>query len=640
VFFKPKIMNLKPQQVYFPADCSVDASSLQYADYILTTFRESIAADCTDTDAVRCESVSFHLKFTPAIQKRAAEFADSLSNPEAYAILIDKKTKIYANDPRGFIYAISTLRQLREFGELRCGFIYDYPICETRGYRVFLPTRAGFDIFFKTVDFLACYKFNSIILEIGGAMEYKRHPEINDRWAEFCREVHAYSGRSHEIQHKTYPWRKNSIHCDNAGGDILTQDECRTLAAYCRSRGLEVIPECPTHCHCDYLVMAHPELREREGDAYPDTYCPNHPDTYRYVFDILEEVIDVFKPEKIHIGHDEMYSIAVCPRCRKTSAPELYAKDITTIHAFLKERGIETMMWGEKLLNAYNPIRRGRAGGAVLGNGPYKIPATYPARDLIPHDIHILHWFYHLDHKYDKTFHDRGFPTVFGNLKAINVKKWNLRLSWGMRGGYVSNWGSFEEEYMQRNQQYLELLSTAYAFWCEDFESLGREKQLMLTFREAYRLKCTSVQNPIRIVHTTPHSIPYKYFFDGVFIVDKDYLLGHYEIVYQDGKTAKLPVKFGTNIGCSHHKNYLFDSEFMELSYGTMPKQTGDRFVYECVYENPYPDGKVSRISYVPADGKEEIEVELLSFSLEENAEQTVRTVLKEGIADSEFARD
>ena len=31
------------------------------------------------------------------------------------------------------------------------------------------------------IDLLVYYKYNSIILEIGGAMEYKRHPEINER---------------------------------------------------------------------------------------------------------------------------------------------------------------------------------------------------------------------------------------------------------------------------------------------------------------------------------------------------------------------------------------------------------------------------------------------------------------------------
>jgi hexosaminidase len=226
------------------------------------------------------------------------------------------------------------------------GFLYDSPLACERGYRVYLPARAKMAQFEEILDLLTEYKYNRIMLEIGGAMEYKRHPEISATWAAFCREMRSTSGKTFEIQHKTYPWPKNSIHCDNAEGDVLTWEECRRIAALCRERGIEVIPECPTLSHCDYIVMAHPEIREREGDEYPDTYCPNHPDTYPLVFDILDEVIEVFCPKEINIGHDEAYSISICKRCRKTPAPVNYANDIKKIKAYLDERGIKTAMWG------------------------------------------------------------------------------------------------------------------------------------------------------------------------------------------------------------------------------------------------------------------------------------------------------
>ena len=47
----------------------------------------------------------------------------------------------------------------------------------------------------------------------------------------------------------------------------------------------------PLLSHSDYICLAHPELREREEDPYPDTYCPSNPDTYRIVFDILEDCL-------------------------------------------------------------------------------------------------------------------------------------------------------------------------------------------------------------------------------------------------------------------------------------------------------------------------------------------------------------
>ena len=388
------------------------------------------------------------------------------------------------------------------------------------------------------------------------------------------------------------------------------------LADYCRSRGLEVIPECPTFSHCDYLVMAHPEIREREGDDYPDTYCPNHPDTYTYVFDVLTEVIDVFQPKILNIGHDEMYSIGVCPRCKDTPAPVLYANDIKKIHGFLLEKGIRTMMWGEKLLNSFanNGVR---VGGSGHDKGtPRYVPALYPCRDLLPRDIIMLHWYYIFNHEYDKVYHERGFTVFYGNLNALNVEHWNLRRSWGIRGGFVSNWGSFEEEYMQRNMQYFSLITTAYAFWCDDYESMGSEARLATAMKEAYRLKRSKIKHPITIRHTTTHKIPYKHFYDGIFIEDTLYGMGDYVITYTDKTSATLPVKYGTHIGCNRYDDYQKQAEFRELSYSTLPLRNRDGWAYECVYENPHPDKQITGIVYRPRAGKENLAVEMISFTL------------------------
>ena len=605
MFFRLKQYDKGAKRIGLSPKTEILTKDLEFGDFIRSSLGEE-----TD-DGEPCSKISFTLGFPKRVKEKIQTFSES---DEAYAIEIDKNTKIYSKSSRGFIYAIMTLKALSESGELFSGFIFDAPICPIRGYRVFLPKRAGFDDFKKMVDFLARYKYNSIMLEIGGAMEYKRHPEINKRWAEFCVETHAYSGKTHEIQHKTYPWHKNSIHTDNAEGDILTQDECRELAKYCRSRGLEVIPECPTLSHCDFLVMAHPEIREREGDDYPDTYCPNHPDTYPLVFDILEEVIEVFEPRKINIGHDETYSIGVCPRCKRTPAHVLYANDVKKIHAFLAEHGIETMMWGEKLLNAH--VGKEAIGGAGHGKGLAKVPALYPCRDLIPRDITILHWYYVFNPDYDKIYHERGLKTVFGNLNALSVKDWDERIKRGILGGFVSNWGSFGEEYMQRNEQYFSLICTAYAFWCDDFGKMSREDRIFMTARELYRLKRKKIKNPLTVTHKTEHSRKYRCFYDGVFIEDETFMLGNYVITYKDGNTATLPVKFGTNIGPFRYDDYLREAAFREAFYSTMPKRYKDGFAFEAVYENPYPDGEIIGIRYEPLPQKREIGVELISFSL------------------------
>lgn len=636
MFFKTKLYKKESTPLFLGQGTKTDGVPEIFEDYI---GKRLAHYGVNSGSGVKVESITFKLGFTASVKAKISAECEFSKSDEAYAIVLDKSTKIYAKKPQGFLFAVSTLCQLADFGELYRGFVYDYPISATRGYRTYLPSRAGIEDFKKMIDFLVYYKYNKLDLEIGGAMEYKRHPEINKAWKEFCDDVHRYSGRAHEIQLKTYQWEKNSIHCDNAEGDILTQDECRDIAEYCRSRGIEIVPECPTYSHSDYIVMAHPEIREREGDMHPDTYCSCHPDTYKYVFDVLEEVIEVFKPETINIGHDEMYSIGICPRCKGTPAPVLYANDVIKIYNFLKEKGIKTMMWGEKLLKSFTN-ESDACGGSGHGKGSWRVPALYPCRDLLPKDITYLHWYWCFNHNYDRVYHDRGMKVLYGNLSALSVKHWNLRRDWGIGGGFVSNWGSFNEEYMQRNCQYLDLISSAYAFWCEDFEE-RRDSGDMLkaTMAEAYRIKASKTKNPLKVTHTTTYDIPYKFFYDGEFIVDEVYMLGHYELTYSDGTLAALPVKFGTNIGCADFVDAAHQHGFLQLSYGTLPKKRGAGYAYETVYENPYPEKKLTRISYVPLKDKEDAVVELLGFEAEKNIDE-IYTEKRTLGAEKEFAMD
>ena len=611
MFFKYRIYQNNGKSLALSAATATATEGLTYRDFIDSALTSAIGGEGTPIGAIE-----WHVGFSAAVRKRIGSLY--IKNDEGYAILLGSTVRVYAATERAFIYAAATLSSLALGGELYEGFLYDVPLCEERGYRVYLPSRAGLEGFCRMVDFLAAYKFNAIILEIGGAMEYKKHPEINRAWDEFCRDVHRFSGRADEIQFKTYPWPKNSIHCDNAEGDILSQEECREIAAYCRSRGLEVIPECPSLSHTDFLCLAHPELREREGDGHPDTYCPRHPEVYGYVFDILSEVIEVFEPRKINIGHDETYSIGICPRCKGTPAYRLYAEDVMRIYTFLRERGIEPYMWGEKLLNAF--LRRGnilhRIGGAGHGEGTRHVPALWPSRDLLPREgITYLHWYWPFNEEYDKVYHERGMRVLFGNLNALAVKNFSKRVKQGIRGGYVSNWGGFGDEYMQRNQQYLSLLAAAYAFFCEDFEARGKEDILKLCFEEGYRYRLSCMRAPLEITHTTPHSIPFEYAWDGIFITDEKYLLGRYELTYADGTVATLPVRYGSHIGCATPKQTVGGAEFTQLVHGALPITYRGRYAYRTAYEDPHPERTLTSVRYIPAEGREEIPVSLIAIS-------------------------
>ena len=129
-----------------------------------------------------------------------------------------------------------------------------------------------------------------------------------------------------------------------------------------------------------------------------------------------------------------------------------------------------------------------------------------------------------------------------------------------------------------------------------------REKTLC----ELYAKYVATVKNPLRVRHAAHHSVPYARFWCGKFIEDEVYLLGHYRLTYEDGTTADLPVKLGTNIGSRTPKPV----EIREASYRTLPVADGDGYLFEHTYEDPHPDKKIASVTYVPAKGKEDIKVD------------------------------
>ncbi len=543
------------------------------------------------------------------VEETDLKLSDDLS--ESYLIEFGIRTKVYTTNPRAFIIALSTLMYLSKNELLRTGEIYDVPASGERGYRIYMPGRASLPDFYNMLDLLVYYKYNMIILEVGGAMEYERHPRINEEWVKFCEDVSRYSGRSDEIQYSQH-WKKNSIHYENGDGSYLTKEECREIARRCRECGIEIIPECPTLSHSDYICMAYPEISERQDDPYPDTYCPNHPKTYQIVFDILDEVIEVFSPSRINIGHDEFYTVGICERCKGKDPAAIYANDVKVINEYLKKQGISTIIWAEKLLKArmnYNGYKIGGWYDESDCNGvKFQVPDMFRCADMLPDDVTYLHWYWQFGEHLDDEFHSRGFKVIFGNFSARSCVHFRERIKRGVKGGVVSNWGSLAPEYMQRNMQYLNLITSAYALTSSIFDTPDKDAVTAIAISELHNMYLSQIKHPLKVSHTSHCSIKFKSLWCGYFATDEEYLLGHYKLIYSDGEKRLLPVKYGTNIG-PHDKNSATAS-VMETTYTTIPILQDDGYTYVTEYENPHPGVAIKSIEYIPCLGKEDIKVD------------------------------
>lgn len=522
---------------------------------------------------------------------------------------------VYAYCRRGFLYGYQMVQELSEQGELRAGLLLALPRAKFRGIKLFLPEPDNLEYFYRLVDECVRLRYNTVILELGGAMEYRRHPEINEGWIEYAAKMNAESGRANR-EVDNYPWLKNVVHAQNGGGKVLPQQVLRKLVAYCRARELQVIPEVPSLSHCDYLLLRHPELAERREDPIPDTYCPSNPSSYALLFDVLDEAIEVFRPTLVHIGHDEWYSIGLCPRCRGKDAARLYVDDISRIRDYLAEKGIGVMMWADKLLDAHEkggyPL-----GGAerTPGENGWKleaIPATYAAVDHLPKDIQLMHWYWNIDRRYENEFLKRGLKTVFGNLCGAELPQADKRLESGILGGALSNWGLLDPIYIRRNGVLFDLYYNASLFWKKEnaFETLSME-----IWRDCFTREQSDImaRPHIRVLHRAKTGRPYTHFVDGVLADEDADLLGWYEITATDGQTVRLPVVYGKHLSSAdcylarrEHKvydSYETDRRLKELTGTAIPHFFDNEIWFETVYALPFQEADISGWQWFSREG-------------------------------------
>jgi hypothetical protein len=443
---------------------------------------------------------------------------DGLKRPEAYGLVVGSEgITVAARDARGFLHALQTLRQLaaRQDGGVGClvqgAAVLDYPHLSARGLHLYLPAREELPFFRGLVEALALLKYNRLYFEVSG-MELRRHPEINEAWRAYCRDMNEFPEKAKLYQNGSHragwPWYRNSIHVENAGGDVLSQAEVRDLVACCREHLIEVVPEVQSLSHCDYLVLAHREIAETPADAYPSSYCPSNPRTYELLFDVMDEVIEVFKPAMVNIGHDEWYTPCLCQACRTADAADLLAADVRRIHGYLAGRGISVEMWGDKLLDAHTPDGRGQ-GGAFRIVENYEtserlatMPSTWRAVDLIPKDIRVGNWYWWIEPGAFAWLARHGLHhAVYTNVWGPGLKDWRQQSRQSnVEGGTLSHWDAVDEETMARDGILANIVYSSWPLWNERYDDAcwPTVRDRTIDFMPAFRAACRGRQGPVR----------------------------------------------------------------------------------------------------------------------------------------------
>ena len=560
----------------------------------------------------------------PLVREYCRRHGLQTSEKEGYALNVDRGAAVVAGaDDAGAFYGLQSLRQLiaRTAGGARVqgALIRDWPCRPFRGIKLYLPGRENVPYFKRFVrDFMALYKYNTLILEMNAAMRFDRHPELNAGWVEFTRDL-AYTRRDRAWG----PGRQlqDSANADTADGGVLEKAEVAGLVRFVRQHHIEVIPEIPSLTHSYYLLTRHRELAEVQDAEWPDTYCPSEPKVYDLLFDVLDEYIGVMHPKIVHVGHDEWrIPLGVCKRCKGKDPRELYAADVNRIYAYLHAKGIGMAIYGDHLIEAV----RGKGTEHVdnPGGTPYDQPGALSpdqVKRLIPKDILIFNWFWDnptdenpehgLGEKNEIALSEWGFRQVFSNFEPTIADYGRRAARRGILGGVPSAWEATNELNFGKDLMFT-FLGCANLLWSTDWPDMSRLALIIQERLPGIRNSLSAVPLPSRDCPASPvrveagkpvhigedvssliflHACRQRAANQAAYtapwnFADTAELLGWYDVVYSDGFIESIPLRYGVNI---LEEGWLESAAPKSLAYEAELEPRGGKSYFAFEWINP-----------------------------------------------------
>lgn len=310
---------------------------------------------------------------------------------DAYKLEVsDAGIVLTAATPQGMRYAIQTLGQLTdEYGRVHYAQISDAPRFGYRGIMLDVSRHmVSKQYILNLLTEMARVKLNRFhwhLVDGGGwRMESEAYPLLTkkaafrtqrdwDKW---------WGGRDRQFVDEGTP---------GAYGGYYTKAEIREVVAHATRLGITIIPEIEMPGHSNELFFAYPELfcRSHFQDDITDV-CIGNEATFTFFERILDETMDLFPSEYIHIGGDEaaMNHWGDCPRCQARmkqeglkNLHELQSYMIRRIERYLLSKGRKLIGWDEILMGGLAPEAtvmswRGEAGGIEAAKAGHDVIMT------------------------------------------------------------------------------------------------------------------------------------------------------------------------------------------------------------------------------------------------------------------------
>lgn len=331
----------------------------------------------------RLEKLSISIKIVENNKADIIFTRGSGQDEEEYSIDVCRDSiVIHASKDEGAIHALTTIYQLlaeaisENEGKLKLFTFNDYPKYQHRGLLVDISRNfINIEEIKKVIEEMALYKLNVLHLHFSDDQGYR-------------------------IESDVFPLLNTS----SVDGLFYTKEQVRELCLFAQQRGINVIPEIDIPGHMSAILSAYPHLScfeekvtVKDGAGVFDTImCAGKEISYQWICRLLDEIIDLFPSNTIHIGGDEApkRQWKDCPHCNEKMQNEniknyedLQGALINRISEYLSQKGKSTTCWNDAL-----------------------------KADNIGKDITVQYWVEMAKKSYVKPYFDMGNKMVFSNL--------------------------------------------------------------------------------------------------------------------------------------------------------------------------------------------------------------------------------
>ena len=298
----------------------------------------------------------------------------SIKGNEAYEIKATPKVLMLSGStPAGVFYGLQTLTKALPIAknvkqvELPSVMISDSPRFVYRAFLIDVG-RHFFSIEYlkKLIDMFALHHINyfhwHLTEDQGWRIEVKKYPKLTE----------IGSKRTETV----LPGDKGYYGTPVSG--YYTQEEARELVKYAADRFITIIPEIDMPGHIQSALAAYPELG-CTGGPYPvcthfgvikEVLCAGNPKALQLAKDVVNEIMDIFPSEYIHLGGDE------CPKDRWKECAKCQQKikdlNLKDEEKHSKEELLQTWFMGELEKDIRARGRKMIAWDEILDGSPSK----------------------------------------------------------------------------------------------------------------------------------------------------------------------------------------------------------------------------------------------------------------------------